>query len=435
MPANFNGSKHFKAGMYLLENLTTGMYNEPLTIFREYIQNAVDSIDLSSNKGNNGLTKVDIELDPSERRITIRDNGIGISAKHAEQVLSSIGSSDKKSQNLRGFRGIGRLGGIAFSDRAVFRTKAEDEKVESLQEWDCAELRRILADPQKTNLSLENLFESTTNFFKNNSRSKGGFFEVSLYGVNSFRNYIFDIERVRNYLSQVAPVPFDAKNFSFGPKITTFLENQVKNYGEYNIYINGAPIYKPYRDEIKVTKDEKFDYIKDIKTFSININGNEFVAFGWYGERQELLGSIRKGESSAGIRVRIGNILLGDSHLLDKCFREDRFNSYLIGEIHVISPKLIPNSRRDDFVDNEFKTLFYNSVEEEIGLPISKEVRFRSRLNSGINTQKQGVTPALASKNKISHSSFRDCFKAIQNVCKKCHKLPKLITIMSDGKN
>lgn len=38
----------FKAGMYLLETLTAGMYNEPLSIYREYIQNAVDSIDLLS---------------------------------------------------------------------------------------------------------------------------------------------------------------------------------------------------------------------------------------------------------------------------------------------------------------------------------------------------------------------------------------------------
>ena len=40
----------FKAGMYLLETLTSGMYNEPLTIYREYIQNAVDSIDISTKK-------------------------------------------------------------------------------------------------------------------------------------------------------------------------------------------------------------------------------------------------------------------------------------------------------------------------------------------------------------------------------------------------
>ena len=37
----------FKAGMYLLETLTAGMYNDPLAIYREYIQNAADSIDIA----------------------------------------------------------------------------------------------------------------------------------------------------------------------------------------------------------------------------------------------------------------------------------------------------------------------------------------------------------------------------------------------------
>ena len=33
-------------GKFTLESLTTGMYSEPESCFREYIQNAVDSIDI-----------------------------------------------------------------------------------------------------------------------------------------------------------------------------------------------------------------------------------------------------------------------------------------------------------------------------------------------------------------------------------------------------
>ena len=43
-------SSNFKTGMYLFETLTAGMYNEPLSIYREYIQNSVDSIDLLKQK-------------------------------------------------------------------------------------------------------------------------------------------------------------------------------------------------------------------------------------------------------------------------------------------------------------------------------------------------------------------------------------------------
>ena len=34
-------------GKFTLESLTTGMYNEPESCFREYIQNAVDAIDMA----------------------------------------------------------------------------------------------------------------------------------------------------------------------------------------------------------------------------------------------------------------------------------------------------------------------------------------------------------------------------------------------------
>ena len=58
----------FKAGMYLLETLTSGMYNDPLTIYREYIQNAVDSIDLARKRG---PISVKINIDPVNKVILV----------------------------------------------------------------------------------------------------------------------------------------------------------------------------------------------------------------------------------------------------------------------------------------------------------------------------------------------------------------------------
>ena len=371
----------FKAGMYLLETLTSGMYNEPLSMYREYLQNAVDSIDLMDSKGRRSSMKVTIDLEPIERRVRIFDDGVGIPAHTAEKTLSSFGSSDKKGYGLRGFRGIGRLGGIAFSEKAIYRTKAEGEKVESIQEWNCKNLRKLLSDSRKSSMTLKQVFKRITNFYqKNSKRAADSYFEVILEGVSSFRNYTLDIEKVRSYLSQVAPVPFNPDEFSHSEKINEYLLKNLSHYCKYNIKLNGEPIYKSYRDKVKTTK-KGYDYIDNISLFEIKVR-DVSVGYGWYGERRDLLGSIVKGDGSSGIRVRVGNILLGDAHLLDGCFREPRFNSYIIGEIHVDCPNLIPNSRRDDFVDNEMKTLFYNAVEREIGLPISKEIRHRSRKNS-----------------------------------------------------
>ncbi len=436
----------FKAGMYLLETLTSGMYNEPLSMYREYLQNAVDSIDLMGSRNRRTLMKVTIDLEPIERRIRIFDNGVGIPAETAEQTLSSIGSSDKTGSRLRGFRGIGRLGGIAFSEKAIYRTKAKGEKVESIQEWDCKELRKLLSDSHKSSMTLKEVFKHIATFYQQNSkRPANSYFEVILQGVSSFRNYTLDIEKVRNYLSQVAPVPFSPDEFSCGETINEHLSKNLNHYCKYDIKLNGELIYKPYRDKVEITK-KGYDYIDNIRLFEIKVKDVP-VGYGWYGERRDLLGSIIKGDGSSGIRVRVGNILLGDAHLLDGCFREPRFNSYVTGEIHVDCPDLIPNSRRDDFVDNEMKTLFYNAVEREIGLPISKEIRLRSKMKSKgvvspleVGNQESDLKPHESSKkgnksqeiNQMHYTSEENsATKILSEILKSCKTCPNLDNILS----
>ena len=440
----------FKAGMYLLETLTAGMYNEPMSIYREYIQNAVDSIDLASSRKNRRSLKVHITLDPIKRTIKIHDNGFGVPAKIAEKTLSNIGSSDKTGAGMRGFRGIGRLGGIAFSDKTIYRTKAKGEKTASVQVWDCKELRELLSDPKKSSISLQSVFNRITDFYQENSkRSSDSYFEVNMEGVSSFRSYNLDIHKVRNYLSQVAPVPFHPEDFSYAEMITNYLSENINSYGRYEIILNGEPIYKLYRDKVKVTK-KGYDHIDDIKFFEINVKGKP-ISFGWYGQRRELIGAIAKGDPFSGIRIRVGDILLGDAHLLDGCFREPRFNSYLIGEIHVDHPQLIPNSRRDDFVDNEVKTLFYNAVEKKIGLPLSKEIRLRSRTYS--NTKKSPTEQLLLNPCQKQSSLLPDTQKEhslppnhlpkntpinniinqLMRVCKNCQNLQTIIHSLTSG--
>ena len=438
----------FKAGMYLLETLTSGMYNEPLTIYREYIQNAVDSIDISTKNNGRSSKKIRIDLDPFNRRINILDKGYGIPTNLAMKTLCSIGSSDKTNERLRGFRGIGRLGGLAFCDKATFRTKAQNENIESIQEWDCVKLRKLMASPKESSKTLKQLFNRTTTFYtKNSKQTNGSYFEVTLNGVSSFRNYIFDIRKVKNYLSQVAPVNFNYNKFAHTNKINTILKKNLSNYNNYKIILNGEPIYKPYHDIVILSK-QKNDYIHDVNLFKVVVKGTT-IGYGWYGLRRDFLGSLARKEIGSGIRVRVGNILLGDEHLLDGCFKEKRFNSYLIGEIHVQTPLLMPNSRRDDFVDNDMKTLFYNAIEREIGLPISKEIRFRSKVNSEI-VSKTKINPVINLKqqesnndqidikkrnNKLEYSKHTlkdDYLIKIINNCEGCPNLSNILSIIEE---
>ena len=403
------GESKFKAGMYLLETLTAGMYNEPLSIYREYIQNSVDSFEIVKKAKKKGPTLLKIEIDPSNRLVSVYDNGAGIPADAAEKTFSSIGSSEKQGDLLRGFRGIGRLGGLAFCDKAVFQTKAFEENIESIQEWDCKELRKLLSDTSKRNMDLKRLFELTTTFHQNNGKKNAGsYFKVTLFDVSSFRNHILDIRKIERYLQSVAPVPFNSCNFDFSDEIRSYLSKNIRNFGEFVIKLNGEEIYKPYKNTVR-TSSKDAEKIEGVEFFELKTS-SEVLGYGWYGRRCRLLGALTPREGVSGIRVKVGNITIGDEHLLDDCFRERRFNAYVVGEIHIVSPLLIPNSRRDNFVDNKEKSLFFNAVEREIGLPISKEIRLRSRLNSKeLNSQRNIYSNSQNDNQELTtNSAYQD---------------------------
>ena len=93
------------AGKYLLEILTRGMYSNAMHIYREYIQNSVDSIDkaIQANILNPSEAEIHITIDEESRTIVIRDNGMGMPLDIAESTLMSIGHSDKDGITERGF--------------------------------------------------------------------------------------------------------------------------------------------------------------------------------------------------------------------------------------------------------------------------------------------------------------------------------------------
>ncbi len=430
-------ASQFKAGMYLLETLTSGMYNDPLSIYREYIQNSVDSIDQSERSPAD--SEIKIELNPVQQSVSIYDNGDGISAKKAEGVLSSIGSSGKLGTQQRGFRGIGRLGGIAFAKKVIFRTSAQGESIISTQEWDCDELRRFLRSPDHSAMTIEELFSKVSVFSQEvcNDLKKSSFFEVILLDVESFRNYIFDIQRIKKYLIQVAPLPFAPERFSFQNEVRNFLDANVPQYCEYKITVNDEQLFRPYRDELSITSKQRYDRIDAVKLFSLQ-SGSDILAYGWYGCRGDLLGSIRKGEAVSGLRVKVGNIQVGDQHLLDRCFRENRFNSYAVGEIHICNQSLLPNSRRDDFVDNKEKALLYNLIERDVGLPLSKEIRRRSQVQTKARASKQ-ASPQLTAESSqdnvkstktvsaIPMEASAELLEKLLQQCGNCQTLERLL--------
>jgi HSP90 family molecular chaperone len=127
-------------GKDILEVLSSAMYVDPLAIYREYIQNAADAIDDARRAGvlaTDVAGAVEIEIDLEKRTAVIRDNGIGIPMEDFETRMTSFGASAKRGTNARGFRGVGRLSGLAYCQELVFRSRSAGEELVSELRWDC----------------------------------------------------------------------------------------------------------------------------------------------------------------------------------------------------------------------------------------------------------------------------------------------------------
>lgn len=90
--------------------------------------------------------RIDISLDLETRTAKVRDNGIGIPGNWVSRRLTSLGASKKRGQGARGFRGVGRLSGLAYCQELVFRTKAADDERVFEMLWDCRRLKELLRD-------------------------------------------------------------------------------------------------------------------------------------------------------------------------------------------------------------------------------------------------------------------------------------------------
>jgi len=337
-------------GKDILELLTGAMYIDPMCIYREYVQNAVDAIDEAEKnnlyEGNSPC--ISIELDQASRSVKIRDNGIGVPNKDFSQILTAIGGSQKRGKGQRGFRGVGRLAGLGYCQELIFRSRATgDANIYELS-WDGRKLKETIRNPDFKGSLVDIIKEIAKITIIQADNSLPHFFEVELVKVGRLKNdLLLNEDEVRTYLAQVGPVPFHPE-FELGNQI----QSRLAEYGKaktYNISINDGrgQIYRPHQMEFFVSEKLK-DHFTDIEFFEIIGQDGNQDAVGWI-LNHSYHGAITKKFGLSGVRIRSGNIQVGSAELIADIFPESRFNSWAVSEIHVLSGKIVPNGRRDDF--------------------------------------------------------------------------------------
>lgn len=392
-------------GKYVFDSLSFGMYDHPLMALREYVQNSTDAIDgLDGGRSRNSIRQalIEITVDGRNRALTIKDNGVGVSAQMAWNVLHDLGRSEKDHQKSRGFRGIGRLGGLGYCAELRFTTKAAGEHFVSSTSWDCERLRQLISDNNNL-FDVPSIVDQITTAKQETYHGKNSdhFFIVEMFDVRSSRDVLLDVPAIKAYLSQVAPVPFNNKVFRFGQKIGQELRKRIPTYETYCIYVNGEKIYKPYTNNIKT--GDSCEEIRKVRFFELS-NSNGQIAFGWLCDLG-LVGRVAPSSYIDGLRVRSGNMQIGNKDIFAELYREKRFSGYMVGEVHVVDSRLVPNSRRDDFEDGPQRDDLHTCFIKEIGIPFSKKIRELS--NERSKERKLGDINILRERiNRVIHHGY-----------------------------
>lgn len=400
-------------GSHILESLTIGMYQDSRMIFREYIQNSCDSIDNAVKSGllryrDDGI--IDVKIDRKARNITIKDNGTGIKSCDFARVLGNIADSDKKAGIDKGFRGIGRLCGLAYCEKLIFTAKFSGEKVVSKLVCDAKLMRELIIGNTDKRYTAEEVLNLINEFAFNEGAGNidDHYFVVEIININSENSDLLDYDSVRDYLSFTVPVPYSITFSPYRSRIYEYAQKIAHEICEYNIFLNDEQLFKPYTVNFITGRGngKASDEIIGLEFVNFRDVNNNLIAWLWLGV-SHFRGIISEECLMRGIRIRKENIQIGDADTLQRFFSEGRGQRYFIGELFCVSGDLIPNSQRDYFNENNLRVELENQLSNYCS-GLSKVFHGGSKLNRLIAAKNYPEIEKLRNSHEIVRRVIED---------------------------
>lgn len=327
-------------GAGILNIITESLYDKPIVVFREYVQNSVDSFNKSDDKNNE---KLSVHVWADDRNLYFLDNGDGINEAHFEDEMTRIAHSRKNRVKDVGYKGIGRLSGLSYCNELWFVNILDYEKA-SFQLYCISYLKfkmikkegvynnllfsELITEiggldnsPEKLE-KIEGLLKTKEDLFI--ERNKGFF--VILNEINSvLQQTIKDKKDFVDELGWLLPVNFKSELYMIKEK-DLFVElssegdkeiNNVIPAKYYNIYFNGTKIERPIDEKMlrDYTFKKYFGYGKGFFSFSLNKI------------------TIDKSNKFTGIKIYIDNILLCDENELIPMLKQYGSLRYTVNEL------------------------------------------------------------------------------------------------------
>ena len=405
-------------GGFVLETLTVGMYGETRNAIREYIQNGFDSIRRAVDESKILAAKdglIEIELRKDRNGLIIRDNGTGLAARNAADVLTRVGASTKSHKRHAGFRGIGRLAGIVFADKVTFTTKAVGEDVQTSVIFDGAKMRAALMPGKASNRSAQDLMSKFVSAFRVSSRDVSRhFFEVKLEGWFEAPKECVSYKEMYDFVSQIAPVPYPDE-FPFADELKGAVEESRIPIEDVCIKITDGK-----KKSTSVTKRYGKKYKFDAGEIELSqcelYYGTSGDWWAWVGKKTES-GAYSDSRVS-GLRVRVRNIQIEDTAIVREIFRDNaishvRFQDYFVGEVFVRPGALVPNARRDGFEENGDWRRIRDELSEVVAKLIKEAYRVSTKGQHSVEALTKSLNGARRELGRLRRASFEDTDKAI----------------------
>ncbi|MBR6846789.1 MAG: ATP-binding protein [Bacteroidales bacterium] len=338
-------------GIDLLKMLMLQLYSNPRCIFREYIQNALDSINEAVKIGilprvKDGRVSISI----TKNDIYIEDNGTGIRRDKAVKILTDIANSVKNGIDTAGQFGVGRLSGGGYCEVLEFETTYQGEDISTIVSLDTRILRQLI-DKKQTDISAEEAMTKICTTQEKSALKEDHRFIVRLKNVINSREILLDIDEIKNYITEYAPIDYSVPFNSLinSCEQTDFVKRH-KSIDKIRVSLNDlSDIEKGYGLKIAGTGDQ----IEKIRYFELPQHPKYGpLGWGWYAVTEFSVQINEEKDSCAGIRLRKHNISL-DKNILNTCFKESRGNKYFYGEIFITNDNIVPDSGRQGLAAGE----------------------------------------------------------------------------------
>lgn len=303
-------------GAGILSVITESLYDNPIVVFREYVQNSVDSI----------FKRIDykalcrIEITYKNGNLMFIDNGAGISKEEFKDEMIKISASRKSRQSNLGYKGIGRLSGIPYCEELIF-VNITDYKNHNVQVYriNCEEYNNIKKDVEYHSMGFEDVMnrigrceeisivqdslidECINRHHKMLEVTNTGFLVVLRNLTSVLKNIVVKENDIVEDLEWLLPINFKDDLFQINQKDLFEEMVNVSFDGDIpvkycDIFYNGRKLFRPITSSMLRQYVCKCDFQYAIGFHSFD--GNKIA--------------INKNNTFSGIRIYMDNMLLCD---------------------------------------------------------------------------------------------------------------------------